>query len=244
MQKLISLSCLVILGVTAKAQDVSINTVEVNASQIVVHYDLLDTTKNRTYTVYVYSSLDNFLSPLQKISGDAGLEVKPGANKRIVWDSKEELGLMFNNGVQLEVRGNVYVPFIRFDGFEDIKVRKRTVPFLVKWSGGTRQNILNFELYQQEKLVYAFPNVPNSYEYKLVIPASVKPGKGFHLKVSDTKNKDQEVNTGPFAIKRKYSLALKALPVLVVGGVIYFLTSGNKAPKEKPGPPEVPGNSN
>lgn len=244
MHKLIILSCLTILCTIAKAQDVSINTVEVNSSQIIVHYDLLDTTRNRTYTIYVYSSLDNFLAPLQKISGDAGLEVKPGANKRIVWDSKEELGLMFNNGVQLEVRGNVYVPFIRFDRFEDIKVRKRTVPFLVKWSGGTRQNILNFELYKDDKLVYAFPNVPNSYEYKLVIPASVKPGKGYHLKVSDTKNKDQVVNTGPFAVKRKYSLALKAVPVLVVGGAIYLLTSGNKGPKEKPGPPDVPGSTN
>jgi hypothetical protein len=181
---------------------------------------------------------------LEKISGDAGLEVKPGANRRIVWDSKEELGSMFNKGVQLEIRGHVYVPFIRFDGFDQIKVRKRTVPFLVKWSGGTRQNILDFELYKEEKLVYSFPNVPNSYEYKLVIPASVKPGGDYHLKVSDTKNKDQVVNTGIFSIKRRYSLALKAVPVVIAGGLVYFLTSGNKSPKEKPGPPDPPSSIN
>lgn len=244
MQKIFILSCFLFSCFATNAQEVTINSVEINPSQIVLHYDLLDTTKNRTYTVFVYSSLDNFLSPLQKVSGDAGLEVKPGVNKRIVWDSKEELGLMFNNGVQLEIRGHVYVPFIRFDGFDQIKVRKRTVPFLVKWSGGTRQNILNFELYKAEKLVYSFPNVPNSYEYKLVIPASVKPGGGYHLKVSDTKNKDQIVNTGTFAIKRKYSLAVKAVPVIVVGGLIYFLTSGHKSAKEKPGPPDPPSSNN
>ncbi|HEX8060707.1 MAG TPA: hypothetical protein VF473_07205 [Cyclobacteriaceae bacterium] len=244
MQKLFLLSCFLIVCTAARAQDVAINTIEVNSSQIIVHYDLLDTTKNRTYTVFVYSSLDNFLAPLKKISGDAGLEVKPGPNKRIVWDSKEELGPMFNSGFQLEVRGNVYVPFIQFEGFNAVKVRKRAVPFLVKWFGGTRQNILNFELYKGEKLVYSFPNVPNTYEYKLVIPVSVKPGKGYHLKVSDTKNKDQVVNTGEFAIKRKYSLALKAVPVVLVGGAVYFLTSGHTSPKEKPGPPDPPGSTN
>ena len=240
MKKIFILSCLIVHCLATIAQEVSIHSVEVNASQVTLHYDLMDTTRNRTYTVFVYSSLDNFLSPLAKISGDAGLEVKPGPNKRILWNAKEELGATFNNGVQLEIRGRVYIPFIRFDGFADSKVRKRTVPFLVKWTGGNRQNILNFQLYRDEKLVYSFPNAPNSYEYKLVIPTSVKPGKGYYLKVSDTKNKDQVVNTGTFAVKRKYSLALKAIPVIAVGGLLYVLASGNKGAKEKGAPPDAP----
>ncbi|MEI9918444.1 MAG: hypothetical protein WDO14_06530 [Bacteroidota bacterium] len=204
------------------AQEFNIKLTEITPEQIIVHYDLVDTTKNRTYTVYVYSSRDNFLAPLTKVNGDIGLEVKPGLNHKIAWDSKAELGPTFNGSVELEVRGRVYVPFLRFTGFQDVKSVKRGVPFLIKWTGGTRQNILDFQLYKDNKLVYTFPNVPNASEYKLLIPTSVKSGKDYYLKVSDTKNKDQVVLTSKFQVKPKVPFLLKALPVVVIGATYPF----------------------
>src|SRR5690348_4468582 len=94
------------------AQEFAIKKIEITAEQVVVHYDLIDTTRYRTYTIRVYSSADKFLAPLAKLAGDAGLEVKPGVNKKIVWNSKEELGASFIGNVELEVRGRVYIPFI------------------------------------------------------------------------------------------------------------------------------------
>jgi len=230
----------VVLGMFVQAQEFIIKTVELTPDKVILHYDLIDSTKNRTFTVYVYTSRDNFLAPLTRTSGDIGLEVKPGSNRRITWNSKEELGAYFEGDVELEVRGRVYIPFIRFDGFNEVKSRKRAVPFLVKWSGGTQQNILNFQLYKNEKLVYTFPNVPNSHEYKLTIPSSVSPGDNYRLKVSDSKNKDQQVVSSGFNIKRKVPLALKALPIIALGGAAYALAGSSKGSSDLSEPPPAP----
>ena len=224
----------------APAQEFSIKQIEVGGDLLTLHYDLVDTVKDHTYSIYVYSSKDNFLSPLQKIAGDAGLEVRPGTNRKVVWSAKEELGPDFKGEIELEIRGRLYIPFIRFEGFRDVELRKRGVPFLVKWSGGTRQNILNFQLYQGDKLKHTFPNAPNNSEHRITIPTSVKPGKGYYFKISDTKNKDQVVNTPSFEIKRRYPLALKVLPVLAVGAAIYLLLPDSE--EELDGPPPPPQN--
>lgn len=226
------------------AQDVTIQSIELTAEQVVLHYDLIDTTKNRTYTIFLYSSKDNYLAPLGKVSGDVGIEVKPGMNKRIAWSAREELGTSFVGDVDLEIRGRVYIPFIRFDSFDQVKVRKRGVPFLVKWAGGTRQNILNFELMRGEKLVYTFPNVPNAFEYKLTIPKNTKPGNGYSLRVSDTRNKDQVVTTSTFTIKSRIPLLVKAVPILALGGLVYVIATKPSGSSDKPDPPPPPNSSN
>ena len=232
-----------LVSMSSLAQEFSIKQVEMQGDQLALHYDLIDTVKNHTYSIYVYSSKDNFLNALEKISGDAGLEVKPGRNRKIVWNAKEELGATFAGEVELEIRGRVYIPFIRFEGFQDVEVRKRGVPFLVKWSGGTRQNILNFQLYQDGKLRHTFPNAPNNAEQKITIPTTVKPGNGYYFRISDTKNKDQVVITPSFEVKRKYPLALKAVPILLIGGAIYFLFP-DPLPDPIEGPPGTPTETN
>jgi hypothetical protein len=221
------------------AQEFAIRKIELGTEQLIVHYDLIDTVANHTYSIYAYSSRDNFLSPLEKVVGDVGLEVRPGLNRKLIWNAKDELGQQFAGDVELEIRGRLYVPFIRFEGFKEVEVRKRNVPFLVKWSGGTRQNILNFQLYQGDKLRHTFPNVPNSSEYRLTIPTSVRPGKDYYFKITDTKNKDQVVLTTTFLIRRRYPLALKAFPLaLAAGAVAFFWPEPEKDLVS--GPPKVP----
>lgn len=239
MRKTFFLYLLLLTSTYVCAQEFSIKTVELTADQVILHYDLIDTTKNRTYTIFVYTSRDNFLAPLNQLTGDAGLEVKPGLNRKITWNAKAELGSTFEGDVELEIRGRVYVPFIRFQGFEDVQVRKRNVPFLVKWSGGTRQNILNFQLYQGEKLVYTFPNVANANEYKVVLPNAVRPGKDYYFRIADSKNRDQVVITSKFDVKRKIPLIVKVIPIIGVGALAYTLTS-SKSASELGAPPDPP----
>src|SRR5689334_9416588 len=141
---------LMLLGSFARAQEFKINTVEVTMEGIAIHYDLVDTVKNRFYTVHVFSSKDDFLNPLAKVKGDAGLEVRPGRGKKILWDPKE-FGATYRGSVEFEVRGKLYVPFVNFTNLKDLKAIKRTKPTTLIWTGGTRQNILNFNLYKGEE---------------------------------------------------------------------------------------------
>ena len=134
---------------TVSGQKFAIKRIELAGPAIHVYYDLLDSTAKKTYTITLYSSKDNFISPMQKVSGDLGLEVRPGQNKKITWNAREELGADFEGKVAIEVRGRVYVPFIKLD--QMTKVMKRMKTYEITWTGGTQQNILNFELYRNEK---------------------------------------------------------------------------------------------
>jgi hypothetical protein len=216
---------------------------EITPESLSIYYDLIDTTKNHVYTVMVFSSKDNFLNPLQKVKGDVGLEVRPGSNRKVIWNAKEELGPTFKGEMELEVRGRVYVPFIKFNDFSEGRVFKRGKSTALTWAGGTRQNILNFKLYKGEELVTVIPNVANSGSYELTLPTSVKPGEGYHFVVADSKNKDQMMITPKFAVRRKVPLLLKALPVIMIGAAIPLLLP-EPAPKELESPLDPPGAKN
>lgn len=235
MRKFLSIT-LVILACYAQAQDFKVKRVETAQGKVNIYYDLVDTVA-RGYTINVYSSRDNFIAPLQNIAGDAGLEVKPGLNKKIEWDATTELGPAFEGKVALEVRGRAYIPFVRFERFEEYKALKRGKPYQVTWTGGSPQNILLFELYKGDKKTGVhFTDIANTGKYKMTLPKNTKPGKGYRFKITDTKNKDEIVYTDAFKIKPKIPLAVKAIPVLGVGALVYLLTSGDKGPANIPDP--------
>lgn len=230
-------------AVTVRAQEFSINRIELTSETVILHYDLIDTMRARTYTINVFSSKDGYLASLQKVKGDVGLEVKPGQGKKIIWSSKEELGATFHGDIELEVRGRVYIPFVKFEGFQNDQIIKRGKPKTITWSGGTRQNILNFTLFKGEEYIVVIPNVANSGSYDMVIPTSVKPGKGYYFLVSDSKNKDQVMKTNSFGIKRKISLGAKIVTFAIVGATVPFLI-GPAPPENIDGPLDPPGSKN
>jgi hypothetical protein len=230
------------------AQEFSIKKVELTPESIILHYDLLDTTRGHTYTISLYTSSNNYTTPLQKVKGDVGLEVRPGTNKKIAWSSKEELGSTFNGEVELEVRGRVYIPFIKFEGFQEDQIIKRGKPRTITWSGGTGRNLLNFNLYKKgndgnDEFIDVIPNIPNTGSYEIELPTSVKTGKGYYFLISDSKNKDQAIRTQPFQVKPKIPFAVKVLPIVAAGAVVYFLLPGSRT-KDLDGPPEAPGEKN
>jgi hypothetical protein len=227
---------MVFLWTTTFSQDFLVKRVELAQGKVNIYYDLIDTVA-RSYTINAYSSRDNFIAPLQNISGDAGLEIKPGLNKKIVWDATTELGPSFDGKIALEVRGRAYIPFVRFERFEEYKALKRGKPYQVSWTGGSPQNILLFELYKGDKKTGVhFTDIANTGKYKMTLPKNTKTGKGYRFKITDTKNKDEIVYTDNFKVKPKIPLVVKVIPVLGVGAIVYFLTSGSDKAKRIPDP--------
>lgn len=232
--KQLTVILLVVISPAAQAQVLDVTRVELKGDRIVINYSLKDTVEGRTFIVNLYSSRDNYINPLSRLDGDHGMEVKGGNNKTITWSAKQELGEQFHGAVSIEVRARVYIPFIRFDDFQTIK---RGKPKEVTWRGGTRQNILNFELYNKKgEKVHVIPNITNAGHTSLFIPVDIKPGKDYRFRIVDGKNKDQVVNTEPFTIKRKTPLLLLALPVAAVGGAVMF-AGGKDSP---PGIGQIP----
>jgi hypothetical protein len=239
-RKLYLTCCLFCTAYTLYAQQFVIKRVELLEGRVILHYDLADSIKARSYTINAYSSLDNFVTPLQKVTGDIGVEVKPGFNKKVVWDAPAELGTMFSGKVSVEIRGRLFIPFIKLDRFEDYKTFKRGKPYTIAWTGGRSSTIMNWDLYKGDEKITTFPNIANSGHVDLTIPASVKPGL-YTLKISDTKNKDEEVNTTVFRVKRKVPLLLKVIPVLGIGAAVASMSGGGESDsKEIVLPPNPP----
>lgn len=214
------------------SQKLEIAKTEISDDKIIIYYNIEDTLQNRFYTVRLYSSLDDFMHPLEQISGDAGVSLRPG-QKKIVWDPKE-LGESFNGKVALEIKARTYVPFVHFEGFESFKNIKRLKPYTLTWSGGTPQNILNFDLIHDDKKITTFPNIANVGHHTMLLPRTIRPGI-YKLRISDSKNRDDVVFTDEFRVKRKIPLALKMLPALAFSGIVYLMLS-----KETPQPFSIP----
>lgn len=233
--KCIAILLLFFLFYNVQAQRFDIKGVELEGDRLNIYYDLVDNNPTNTYTISLFSSRDNYITALTKVKGDFGLEVHPGVNKKIVWSAKEELGADFEGKVSLEVRGRIYIPFIKLDELQ--KTFKRGKATNISWSGGSSQAILNFELYRGEEKIESYPAVPNVKEYEFTVSTAVKPGDGYYFRISDSKNKDDVVLSPTFAVGRKVPLALKAAGLALVGGAVYVVagSSGSKN-KDIPAP--------
>jgi hypothetical protein len=209
------------------AQSLTIQKVEVDGDNIQVYYDLADSMAYRTYTVSLYSSLDDYVSPLKQVSGDVGIEIEPGRKKRITWRSKSEIRAGFEGKVALEVKARVYIPFVRLDKMYN--TIKRTKKYKFTWTGGTAQNILNFDLMKGDRKIESFPNIANVGHTDLAI-SNVRPGSGYYFRITDSKNKDQMVNSKPFTIKRRVPLLAKVIALAIGGGAAYLILTTKTAP--------------
>jgi hypothetical protein len=217
---LLALSLLI--GV-CQGQSIELKFVEIKQNKVVVHFDILDSLEARFYSIRVYSSADGYLNPLEKITGDIGLEVRPGKNKAIVWAASEELSSTFKDKISLEIRGRIFIPFINTESINQYKLFKRRRKYDLTWKGGSPQNVLNFDLYKGEKKITSFPNLSNVGHHTFEFPSHVRPGKDYRFKISDAKNKEEVVFTNQFRVKRKVPLLLKIVPLVAVGVALNFL---------------------
>ncbi len=242
MKKYILILFIISVSIKGYSQEFEITTIEQTPENLIVHYDLVDTTSNRFYTVYLYLLTDSTIAPVKEVTGDVGLETKPGINNKISWNAKKELGPDFIGSIQLEVRGKVYVPFIEFEGFPENKELKRGKTYEFAWTGKSSSNILDFKLYRGDELKAVLPEVANTGDAKIHLPSSMKPGK-YRFFITDSRNKDQEVHSPIFIIKPRLPWPIKAVPLLGAGAAGYFLLNQDTDDSfDVEGPPDVPSN--
>lgn len=208
----------------AIGQSVVIKKVELAGEKVVVHYELDDSNPNNEYLINLYTSKDNYSTPMTKVSGDVGIDIKPGVDKKIVWMIREEYG-GYKGKLALEIRGKVYIPFVRLQGFDASKPYKKGKTYNLKWKVGA-SNPINIELYNGGERVSGEINQPNNGSHALFIPKHAGKGKEYRLKFSDTRNPEEVIYTDYFRVGSKIPLWMIAAPVVVVGGVVALLSSG------------------
>lgn len=220
-------------------QEIQITNIQMKGEDISVTYNLIDERIDRSYSIHLYNSQDNFIEPVKLVKGDVGVDISVGPNKTITWKAKEELGADFTGGMKLEIKGQIYVPFVELDGIEENMIIKRGQPTDLVWFGGRGDNILNVELYRGDQLIKSFEELPNTGSASLTIPTNVPPGEGYLFRISDSRNRDEVVFSNQFIIQRKIPLLPKigAGTFLTIGG---YLLIKSLIPENVPDIPEPP----
>ncbi len=227
---LIVLFLLVASGVLA--QQVAVKKVEIAGQKIIVHYDLEDANINNEYQIFLYSSQNSFSTALTRVSGDVGDAVKPGRDRKIIWDVTKEIG-PYRGKLSLEVRGNLYAPFVRLQHFNTDRKYKRGKVHEIFWKANS-QNPVHIELFRGTDRVHGVMNQPNNGVSHFLIPGRVKPGKDYRIRFTDSRNTSDVIYTGYFRIAPKIPLLVKILPLLGGGAAAVLLAPDGG--KEDPGP--------
>lgn len=223
-------------------QEIEIKRIELNGKDVILHYDLEDADIDRRYAIYVYLSIDNYTQPSHHVEGDIGVDIKPGANKKVIWHAGEELGNEFNDRVSIRLNGSIYTPFISLQGFTEGTVFKRGVKRQVIWSGGRNDNVLDFEILKGEKNTgVVFGNISNVVgSQAFTMPKSLKPGNDYKFRISDSNNREEMIYSPTFKVKRKIPLGYKVGAGLVIGAAAYILYNTLKTETIED-PPALPG---
>lgn len=219
------IGAIVLCPLALSAQKATIQKIELAGAYVVVHYDLDDNNPNNEYQINLYASKDKYSAPLTKVSGDVGPEVKPGVGRTIRWNLLEEYG-NYKGKLSLEVRGRVFVPFVKLRNFDAQKVYKRGKSYEVNWRPGNT-NPIHIELYKGTQKVSGELNHPNNGKSTISIDSHTKPGKDYRLKITDSKKLDEVVYSDYFRIAPKIPFLVKLIPALgVAGGLAFVAGSG------------------
>lgn len=216
------------------AQQISLEWIELSGNKVIIHYDLIDNNPNHQYMINLYSSQDKFTNPITKVSGDVGQDVRPGEDKAITWDITRELGV-FKGRLTFEIRGRVFIPFVRLQPFDkgETFVRGKTYP--LNWTSGNLSGQVNIELYKGQTRIPIENGMANVGKYEWNIPSGLKPGSDYTLRFTNTKDLNDYVVSMPFTIKAKYPLAAKiGLAVTAGAGITFMLLSGGDTPTTTP----------
>ena len=215
------------------SQAVEIDYIELQGRSVVVHYNVDDgANSTRQFLVQLFSSQDNFTTPLTRVSGDIGTEVTAGFDKKIVWDITKEL-TAFKGDVSLELRGRVYVPFVKIQSISAAQVFKRGKNYPLNWASGNLSGQVNIELFNEnDERIWGESNVSNVGKYDWYIPSGVKKGKNYRLKFTNARDRNDVVYSNPFTIRPRIPLIAKIGAVLVVGAAVEFLLLNKNNGKE------------
>jgi hypothetical protein len=229
----VSISCLMVM--TALSQSVLIKKIELAGENIIVHYDLDDSNPNNEFQINLYASKDKFSAPLVKVKGDVGPDVKPGTNRKIEWNINDEYK-GYKGKISLEIRGKVFVPFVKLRDFDTSKKYKRGKSYDVAWRPGNT-NPIHIELYKGSQRVGGELNHPNNGKYTLSIGSKVSKGKDYRLKITDSKYPDNIIYSDYFSVSPKIPLLLKVIPAVAVAGGLGVVLSGLGGEEGGPTPP-------
>jgi hypothetical protein len=226
------------------AQGQSINNVRASFQdgKVVVTYDLTGGNEKQSYHVSLFSSHDNYASPVLSVSGDVGSNRQSGVANRIVWDVGLDLG-EYKGTLTFRVSADPLPMAYEFTKPALSTSYRRGKQASISWNGGMVSENVTIELLNNGNVVQQISNARNSGIQNWAIPKGMAKGSGYQLRLRSSNG--QTINSNNFSIKSKVPLALKVAPVVIAGLVIALLPTSDPGPDrivDLPAAPSAPTN--
>jgi len=199
------------------SQKIENSKAEAAGDKIIITYDLVAGEPGDNYTVTLFASHNNFASPLTRVIGDVGQNIRGGKGKHIEWEAKTELG-KYKGPVTFEIEVKVLAPFTLKSSFSSVK-RGKKIP--LAWRGGDFSQDVKIELLKGGKVEGTVGAITNNGHYNWTIPSKQSKGKDYTLRLTNGK---ETAMSQTFSITPKIPLWLKiGVPVAIVAGTLLIV---------------------
>lgn len=199
--------------------------------RVIITYDISGAA-GKKYKVSVYSSHNNYSTPLSMVSGDVN-EVTAGNGKRIEWNARGEM-VEYSGDIVFELRADPVAAPLTVDTPSGVKKGKVTT---ITFNGAPSGQNVRLDLIKSGVVVNQIGNTTDPGRYVWTVPADVAKGSDYQVRITTG---SQTATSGSFGIKSKTSKWVYIVPGVVVAGVVVFLVTQkkDKGPEDLPMPPD------
>lgn len=200
--------------------------------RVIITYDISGAT-GKKYTVKVYSSHNNFSTPLSMVGGDVN-EVTAGTGKRIEWNARAEM-VEYSGDITFELRADPVAAALSVKTPSGVKRGKTTT---ISFDGTKPGENVRIDLVKSNVVVNQIGNTSDGNRYVWTVPTDVAKGSDYQVRITTAGG--QSASSGSFSVKSKTSPLVYIIPGVVVVGVVVFLVTkgGSKEADDLPTPPD------
>lgn len=203
--------------------------------RVVITYDITGASQGQKYRVTVYSSHNNYSTPLTQVTGDVN-EVTAGTGKRIEWNAKGEM-VEYSGDITFELRAEPVAPQqtqtpLSVNTPSGVKKGKTTS---ITYQGVASGENVRLELVKGGVVVNQIGNTTDPSRYNWTVPSDVPKGSDYQVRLTAGA---RAATSGPFTVKKKMSPLVYIIPGVVVVGVVVFLVTRGDDSEDLPEPPD------
>jgi len=229
---------LVFFSLPAQSQRIENVKISKNENNLTLEFDLISENENDIFEIGILKVIDNTPEIVQNVTGDVGLNVEKGFNKKAIIDLEKEFG-----GEPLSVKfiisAIVSTPFVTIILEEQEKI-KRGKNRLITWEGGDGDEILAIELHQLDSLIEHLSNSLNTGSFLWKPSSDLVLGKDYQLKIININNPMNYSLSEPFELTSKYPWPVKVGAILASAGIISIIGQITQGDSVIPDPPTIP----
>ena len=202
-----------------------------SGDRVIITYDISGPA-GKKYQVKVYSSHNNYTTPLSMVSGDVN-EVTAGTGKRIEWNARGEM-VEYSGDIIFELRADPVAANLSVKAPSGAKKGKTTT---ITFDGAPAGQNVRLDLIKSGVVINQIGNTTDGGRYVWTVPSDVAKGSDYQVRITTG---SQTATSGSFSIKSKTSPLVYIIPGVVVVGVVVFLVTQkkDKGPEDLPAPPD------